>query len=113
MRGLFCAVAVLALAGTAAAAGAASAPDTKQVNAQGCVQAGVEAGCLVVKDAASGKLYSLLFKLTKPSVGTGIVFTGIPFDGATTCMQGTPVQVATWSRKDSLQCGKGRVRSVE
>jgi hypothetical protein len=101
----------LALAGPAVSAGAASAPDAKQVKAKGCVEAGVEASCLVVKDAESGKLYNLLIKGAKPVVGTGIEFTGVPFDGMTTCMQGSPVKVTTWARKDSLKCSPGKVQA--
>jgi adenine deaminase len=103
MKGLVCAAALLALAAAAMTAGAAP-PNAKQVNAQGCVQAGVEASCLVVKDASSGKLYNLLIKGARPATGTGIAFTGTSFSGATTCMQGTPVQVTTWTRNDALKC---------
>ena len=110
MNGVMFAMAALVLAG---AAGAAAAPDTKQVNGQGCVKPGVEASCLVVQDAGSGKLYNLLIKGAKPTVGTGIEFTGVPFTGMTQCMQGTPVQVSNWTRKDSIKCTKGKVLSVQ
>jgi opacity protein-like surface antigen len=109
MRRLVCAVAALALAGAAAAAGGAPAPDAKQVNAQGCVKAGVEASCLMVKDVDSGKLYNLLIKGDKPAIGIGIEFTGVPYDGVTVCMQGAPVQVTKWVRKDSLKCRRSNV----
>jgi hypothetical protein len=113
MKGIVCAVAALALAGAAAVAGAAPASDTKQVSVQGCVQAGVEASCLVVKDLQSGNLYNLLIKGAKPAIGTGIEFTGVPYDGVTMCMQGLPVQVTSWTRKDSLKCAKGSLKSVQ
>jgi hypothetical protein len=113
MRGFVCAVAALAIALAAFAAGAAAAQDAKQVHAQGCVAAGVEANCLVVKDTASGKLYNLLIKGSKPMVGIGIEFTGVPFDGMTTCMQGAPVQVTNWNRKNSLNCPRSHEKSVE
>jgi len=111
MRGFVFAVAALALAGAAMGAGAAQAPNTNQVKAKGCVEAGVEASCLVMKDVDSGKLYNLLIKGAKPAIGTGIEFTGVPFDGMTVCMQGAPVSVTKWARKDSLKCTKSTPKS--
>jgi hypothetical protein len=107
------AAALLALAGVAGAAGAAPSPDASQVKGKGCVQAGVEAGCLVVKDTQSAKLYSLLIKGAKPPVGAAIDFEGAPFDGMTTCTQGIPVQIRTWENNESLQCSRGRGKSVQ
>ncbi|MGP8253224.1 MAG: hypothetical protein ACLQHF_14435 [Terracidiphilus sp.] len=74
------------------------------VHGQGCVASGVEAGCLVLKDSGSGILYDLLISGARPQVGEGIEFTGIPHDGPTICMQGTPVKVTQWARKDSIKC---------
>lgn len=108
MKGIVFAMLSLVLGAAAVTAAAAPASDAKQVKGTGCVQAGVEAGCLVVKDAASGNLYNLLVKGAKPAVGIGIDFTGTPIGGTTTCMQGTPVQVSTWSHNESLQCTKTR-----
>lgn len=106
--------ALLAFAGAAAAAaGAPPPPNANQVKGTGCVQAGVEAGCLVVKDTASGHLYSLLIKGAKPAVGAGIDFVGAPFSGATTCMQGSPVQIQSWSNNESLQCSTRKGKSVD
>jgi adenine deaminase len=113
MKGFVFAVASLTLAGAALAVSAAAAQDTNQVHAQGCVAAGVEASCLVVKDTASGKLYSLLVKGLMPAVGIGIEFTGVPYTGTTACMQGTPVQVTAWTRKNSLNCPKSHGKSVD
>jgi hypothetical protein len=64
----------------------------------------VEARCLVVKEAKSGVLYNLIVKGARPAIGTGIEFTGVPFDGMTTCMQGVALDVTSWARKDSLTC---------
>jgi len=64
----------------------------------------VEASCLVVKDVKTGVLYNLFFKGTKPAIGTGIEFTGVPRDGVTLCMQGTPLAVSHGSRVDALKC---------
>jgi hypothetical protein len=110
MKGFFGLVAAMAIAGAAAAAGAGPAPEATQVRAQGCVEAGVEASCLEMKDLKSGKLYNLLVKEPRPKVGDGIEFTGVPFDGMTMCMQGAPVQVTTWTRKDSLKCAQGKAQ---
>jgi hypothetical protein len=96
----FAAIALLGILVTAAA----GAQEPKPVKGQGCVAAGVEASCLVVKDVKTGVLYNLFFKGTKPAVGTGIDFTGVPSDMMTACMQGKPLEVSSWSRVDSLKC---------
>jgi hypothetical protein len=96
-------LAVIALLGILASA-AAAAQEPKPVTGQGCVAAGVEASCLVVKDVKTGVLYNLFFKGTKPEAGTGIEFTGVPRDMMTACMQGTPLEVSNWSRVDALKC---------
>jgi hypothetical protein len=111
MKALFGTLAAIALASAAATAGAGPEPDAKPIHVQGCVEAGVEASCLVLKDIDSGKLYNLFVKGDKPAVGAGIEFTGIPFKGITTCMQGAPIKVATWTRKDSLKCAQGKVHA--
>ena len=106
MKRILLAVAAMMLAVTAAAFGAGPAPEQKQVRTEGCVEAGVEMRCLVLKDVKSGKLYNLLVKEPRPKIGEGIEFTGVPFDGVTYCMQGTTVHVTDWTRKDSLQCSQ-------
>jgi len=85
-------------------AAVAAAQDPKPVKGQGCVVAGVEASCLVVKEVKTGVLYNLVFKGTKPEPGIGVEFTGVPSDMMTTCMQGKPLEVSSWSRVDSLKC---------
>jgi adenine deaminase len=62
MRPVALVLAVMFTAGMAATAGGTPAGDVKQVRAQGCIEPGVEAGCLVVKDIESGKLYHILVK---------------------------------------------------
>jgi adenine deaminase len=99
-RTMLAAIALLGILVTAAAA----AQEPKPIKGQGCVAAGVEASCLVVKDVKTGVLYNLFFKGTRPDVGTGIEFTGVPSDKMTICMQGTPLEVSHWSRVDSLKC---------
>ena len=101
MKGtMFAAIALLGILVTAAA----TAQEPKPVKGQGCVAAGVEASCLVVKDVKTGVEYNLFFKGTKPEAGTGIEFTGVPSDKMTTCMEGKPLEVSSWSRVDSLKC---------
>jgi hypothetical protein len=78
----------------------------QQVHGEGCVQPGAEARCIVVTDLKSGNLFALLIKGMPPEIGSGIEFTGFPHRGVTTCIQGTAVDVQTWSQKDSLKCGK-------
>jgi hypothetical protein len=100
MRTKLAAIVVMGILMTAAT----GAQEPKPVKGQGCVAAGVEASCLVVKDVKSGVLYNLFFKGTKPAVGTGIDFTGVPSDMMTACMQGKALEVSSWSRVDSLKC---------
>ena len=95
--------AVMALASVAAAGQNRNSKPTP-VHGHGCVEAGVEARCLVVKEAESGTLYNLIVKGARPAIGTGIEFTGVPFDGMPTCMQGVALEVSAWARKDSLKC---------
>jgi hypothetical protein len=99
-------VATMTLIATVAASGTGPAPEPKQVRAEGCVEAGVEMRCLVLKDIKSGRLYNLLVKEPRPNIGDGIQFTGVPFDGVTYCMQGIAVKVTDWKRKESLKCSK-------
>jgi len=77
---------------------AQDAPKPKPASGTGCVEAGVEAGCLVLKDGKSGTLYNLFFKGKKASVGMAIEFSGTIHEGPTTCMQGTPVDVKEWKQ---------------
>ena len=70
-----------------------SAPAGKTVTGSGCVEAGVEGGCLVLKDTRTGTLYNLFFQGTPPAINTAIRFTGSLHEGPTTCQQGTPVDV--------------------
>src|SRR5208337_4812081 len=100
-------MAAITLAGAAMIAGACPAPQSTKVQAEGCVQPGIEASCLMVKDVKSGKLYNVRIKRPRPEIGAGIELTGVLHDGPTTCMQGIAVDVTTWARKDYLHCSKG------
>lgn len=108
MKRVYFAVATMLLAGVAAAFGAGPTQEPKQLRAEGCVEAGVEMRCLVLKDVKSGKLYNLLVKEPRPKIGEGIEITGVPFDGVTYCMQGAAVTVTHWTHKDSLQCSQNK-----
>jgi hypothetical protein len=114
VKALLFAVASMALAGWATAAGAAPPPEkTNEVHAQGCVQAAAEGRCIVLKDVESGKIYNLLIKGAGPDIGTGIGFTGTPYAGASVCKQGDPVQITSWTRKDYMKCTRVRTRRVQ
>lgn len=65
------------------------------VTATGCVAHGVEAKCLVLRDAKSGKTFSLFFTGLAPAPGTAITISGEPYKGVSTCMQANPVTVKT------------------
>ena len=69
--------------------------EKKSVYAAGCVQAGVEAGCLVL--SKNNTVYNLFFKGKRPAAGTAIRFTGSPHEGPTSCMQGQAIDVKTWT----------------
>ena len=79
-------------------------PEPKKVHGEGCVEAGVEARCLVVRDMRSGKLYNIIAGDPRPTVGEGIEFTGTLRQGASVCMQGAAIEVERWARKDSIKC---------
>ncbi len=80
-------------------AGGERNPSTPPVKTSGCVKPGVEAGCLVLKGFKDKKLYNLIFVAgKKPEVGIAISFEGHRHEGPTVCMQGTPVDVSSWTR---------------
>ena len=109
MKRIIFTLATMALTASSITGSASPAPEATEIHAQGCVEAGVENRCLVLKDAKSGKLYNLLIKEPRPAIGAGINFTGTPYEGVTTCMQGAPVTVTKWARNDSLKCKQGEV----
>jgi hypothetical protein len=107
MKRVVVAVVMIVLVRTAITTRLAAAPKSNQVHAEGCVEAGVEAGCLMVKDVKSGSLYNIMIKGPRPPVGDGIIFVGVPFDGLTYCMQGIALEVIHWAPKQSLPCARG------
>jgi hypothetical protein len=76
------------------------APAAKTITGSGCVEAGVENRCIVLRDVKTKTLYNLIFSGKKPDVGTAIRFEGSKFDGATICMQGQAVKVSKWTPAD-------------
>lgn len=117
----FCALAFLALGVPIAAAQQPSPknpqppqktpepPPKNVIHAEGCIQAGIEARCLLLTDLKTGHLYTLIFKTDRPPVGLGIEFTGLPHPEPTTCMRGTAVDVTSWTHKASIKCVPGQV----
>lgn len=102
------AVAFLALTAQAFCAATPAPAQTNVVHGEGCVQAGVEAHCLVLRDLKTGHSYDLLFKAERPPVGMGIEFTGVLHPGPTACMQGAAVDVTQWTHKASIKCSPGQ-----
>jgi hypothetical protein len=70
--------------------------DDTTIKSAGCVRAGVEAGCLVLKGFKDKKNYSLHFPDKKPDADTAIAFEGTD-GGVDTCNQGTVVKVTKWT----------------
>lgn len=102
-------LAIAVLAGSAVAMGQQPnmphpQPQPKKVHGEGCVENGVDARCLLVRDVAHARLYSILVGDPRPTPGEGIEFTGTVHQGPSVCMQGTLIQVEHWQRKESLKC---------
>lgn len=75
-----------------------------EIRGHGCVQTGVQPHCIFVKDLRSGRFFNLLVRGLQPANGEGIEFAGTLHPGRTPCMQGIPVDVATWVRSSTLKC---------
>ena len=80
-------------------------PADKQLAGAGCVQTGVETGCLLLKDTKTKTLYNLFFTGNKPAVGDAIQFTGTAKVGVNTCMQGKPLEVKEW-KPIKMKCSR-------
>jgi hypothetical protein len=79
-------------------------PKAARVHGEGCVAPGAETRCVLVRNPKTGVVFNLLIKGMQPEIGSGIEFTGVPHHSITTCMQGTAIDVESWSRKDGLKC---------
>src|ERR1700685_2300404 len=70
-----------------------------KVKATGCVEKGVEAGCLVLR-TITFQTYNISAAKPKPTPGTYGEVTGvIKFVAITPCMQGEVIDPASWIRK--------------
>jgi hypothetical protein len=107
MRPIAVAIVAATLSVPFATESAAPPQKPQQIRGEGCVEPGAETRCLVVRDTKSSNRYILLIKGMQPEIGSGIAFAGIPHTGMTTCMQGTPIDVASWARNDALKCTPG------
>jgi hypothetical protein len=75
------------------------------IKATGCVEKGVEAGCLVLR-TKTFQTYSVSAAKPTPTPGSyGEVIGVIKFDAITTCMQGEVIDPAKWIEK-SKSCPK-------
>lgn len=110
MKRIRYALAIVLVTWSAGLTFAATPAKPTPIHGQGCVTAGVEARCLVVRDLKSGRLFNLLFKGIQPAVGDGIEFDALPHQGPSTCMQGTALDVTDWAHKDTLKCKPGATR---
>jgi hypothetical protein len=70
---------------------------SQTVKGSGCVEAGVEGGCLIVHDLKSGTTFNVFFKDKAPKIDTAIEFEGTENDNPNMCMQGRAVDVKTWN----------------
>jgi hypothetical protein len=74
----------------------------QQVTASGCAEAGVEAGCVMLKDG--GKLYNITHAAPKPVVGTYGTVTGTVSSEPDTCQQGDLLKAAEWKPNPDKAC---------
>jgi hypothetical protein len=68
------------------------------VHGSGCVEAGVEGGCIVLNDTKTGTDFNLFFKEKSPKIDTAISFEGTTNDNPNMCMQGRAVNVTKWTQ---------------
>jgi hypothetical protein len=79
----------------------------EHIAGRGCLEQGAEAGCFMVQDAKSKKLYSLHFASDEiPEVGMAILFVGMKIE-SDNCMQGIPLNIRNWT-KTNMRCAVGR-----
>jgi hypothetical protein len=78
----------------------------KSVTGSGCVTAGVEAGCKMLRDTKTNELFSLFFSGDNdPGLNIGIRFKGNVHEGPANCMQGKAIEVVKWS-KIKMNCSQ-------
>jgi hypothetical protein len=86
-----------ALAMTCAVPLALTTPQPGSVIATGCVEQGIDAVCLMLRDRKSKKLYELLFTGARARPGADIQISGTVHHGPTICQRGVPVDVSAWT----------------
>lgn len=67
------------------------------VKGVGCVEPGIEGGCLVIRDTTSKVTYDVFFKGTAPRVDTAISFEGVPNNNPNICNSNQPLQITKWT----------------
>jgi hypothetical protein len=92
-RSLAFIVALLALTATAAG---------QDIREQGCIVAGVEAQCLILKTATA--TYDVTAAEPTPKVGEFGTVTGTPFEGVTICQQAKALKPSTWEPVAGKAC---------
>lgn len=99
MTVLLCLAVMCSLAGEAIGQQAASPERAygEVIRGVGCVTAGVETGCIALRDNKTGGLYTLFFSDVAPAPHSAISFEGTAHQGMTTCMQGKGVDVTKWT----------------
>ena len=81
-----------------------AAAHAEDITISGCVEKGVEGGCLIMK--SGGKTYEINAATPKPVVGAYGTVTGtLATDMASTCMQGTIISPAKWTPDPTKGCG--------
>jgi hypothetical protein len=70
-----------------------------QVMIQGCVKQGVEGGCLIITDRASGKTYQINAAIPKPDPARGLVIRlrGTVVNKIDFCQQGPILEDIKWN----------------
>jgi hypothetical protein len=72
------------------------------VKGRGCVEPGVQKGCLVLRDSKTKKMFNLFFKGTSAAVHTAISFEATENNNSNICMQGQAVDVTKWTQLKML-----------
>jgi hypothetical protein len=82
--------------------GFAPGAQAQQVTASGCAEAGVQKGCIVLKDGK--KLYNISHAAPTPVVGTYGTVTGTLSTDADICQQGDILKAAQWKPDPKKVC---------
>jgi hypothetical protein len=76
-----------------------------EVTVNGCPQAGVKAGCIVIAAGNGGTVYNITATMPRPQVGLGGTVSGTISTGvASFCQQGIMLSPATWKPDPSIKC---------